>query len=98
MRLIILIITYCDSGYGAFELLDHIFQVCSDMDVARREQHINLVRQLEKKLIMWSWSGYIIKVEQRISIDGNLGIRDLVAWEKDQSIVCDVTIVSDAAH
>ena len=39
--------------------------------------------------------GYITKVER--SIDGNLRIPDLVAWEKDQSIVCDVTIVSDTA-
>ena len=39
----------------------------------------------------------ITKVEPRINSDGNLRIPDLVAWEKDQSIVCDVTIVSDTA-
>ena len=64
------------------------------MDVARRERHNNLVRQLEKKLTK---KGYITKVEPRISVDGNLRIPDLVAWEKDQSIVCQVTMVSGTA-
>ena len=41
--------TYCDSGCGTFECLDHIFQVCPGIDSARRERHNNLVRQLEKK-------------------------------------------------
>ena len=64
------------------------------MDAVRRERHNNLVRLLGERLIK---KGYITKVEPRISIDGNLRIPDLVAWEKDQSIVCDVTIVSDTA-
>ena len=63
-------------------------------DAVRRERHNNLVRLLGERLIK---KGYITKVEPRISIDGNLRIPDLVAWEKDQSIVCDVTIVSDTA-
>ena len=86
--------TYCDSGCGAFECLDHIFQVCPGTDAERRERHNDLVRRLEERLIK---KGCITKVEPRISIDENLRIPDLVAWEKDQSIVCDVTIVSDTA-
>ena len=73
---------------------DHIFQVCPGMDVERGERHNNLVCRLEERLTK---KGYITKVEPRISIDGNLRIPDLVAWEKDQSIVCDVTIVSVTA-
>ena len=78
--------TYCDSGYGALERPDHIFQVCLGMHLARRERHNNLVRHLEKKLTKKDC--IIIVVEPRISIEGNLRIPDLVAWEKDQSIVC----------
>ena len=40
---------------------------------------------------------YITKVKPRINSDGNLRILDLIAWEKDQSMVCDVTTVSDTA-
>ena len=86
--------TYCDSGCGAFECLDHIFQVCPGTDAERIEWHNKLVRRLEERLTK---KGYITKVEPRINNDGNLRIPDLVAWEKDQSIVCDVTIVSNAA-
>lgn len=35
--------------------------------------------------------------EPRINVDGNIRISDLVAWERDQSIVCGVTLVSDTA-
>ena len=64
------------------------------MEAERRERHNSFVRRLEERLTK---KGYITKVEPRITIDGNLRIPDLVAWEKDQSIVCDVTIVSDTA-
>ena len=87
--------TYCDFGCGAFEYLDHIFQVCPSMDAARRKRRNNLVRQFEKTLTK---KDCITKVESRISIDGNIRIPDLIAYEKDQSIVCDVTIVSVTGH
>ena len=86
--------TYCDSECAAFECLDHIFQVCPGMDAKRRERHNNLVCRLEERL---NKKGYITKVEPRINTDGNIRIPDLVAWEKDQSLVCDVTIASYTA-
>ena len=85
--------TYCDSGLvplSAWTISSRFAQVYA----GRRERHNNLVRRLEEKLTK---KGYITKVEPRINSDGNLRIPDLVAWEKDQSIVCDVTIVSDIA-
>ena len=64
------------------------------MQFLRREWRNNLIHQLEKKLTK---KGYISKVEQSIIIDGNLRIPDLTTWEKDHSIICDVTIISDTA-
>lgn len=85
--------THCDSGCGAFKFLDYIFQVSPGME-SRRERHNELVCQLEKKLTKKS---YITKIEPCINVDGNFRNPDLVAQERDQSIVCDINIISDTA-
>ncbi|MPC38975.1 Retrovirus-related Pol polyprotein from type-2 retrotransposable element R2DM [Portunus trituberculatus] len=82
----------CDLGCGRVESLGHILQSCPKLAPERTARHNHMLQLLVKQL---SKRNYTILKEPNIRTTAGMRKPDVVVFDRHQSVVLDVQIVSD---
>ena len=84
----------CDLGCGRPESLGHVLQTCPALAPERRRRHDYVAKLLAEQLRR---KGKDLVKEPNIRTQAGVRKPDIVVWDRTQSVVLDVQVVSDNA-
>ena len=86
---------FCDLGCGRVETLGHILQSCPKLVPERTKRHDKVVSLLIQQLTRHE---HHVQKEPSIRTSAGLQRPDVVVWNRQQSVVLDVQIITNSSN